>query len=213
VDIAACLEYNIPIMGNNQSYSDVGIFEFCGPLVVKMLFMAGLEVKGNRVAVVSQDKFGEVITEYLQSCQANVLRIINKESSNSKITSRMDAIIVAQYQSKETIIGPGGWIEPHQLAIEHPECTVIQLCGKVDTESLAIYNIRYVPERSIGIHRMAYTLAHLGPKPVIDLHAAGLKVGELMWKEFQRVKDHQTVTKNLCYPGSICQALTNLNKL
>jgi hypothetical protein len=34
----------------------------------------------------------------------------------------------------------------------------------------------------LSSHRMALTLAGLGPRPVIDLHAAGLKAGELALK-------------------------------
>jgi hypothetical protein len=32
---------------------------------------------------------------------------------------------------------------------------------------------------------MAMTLAALGPKPVVELHTAGLKVGEIVWRDGQ----------------------------
>ena len=46
-------------------------------------------------------------------------------------------------------------------------------------EELRDAGLTVLPPRDPGPKRMALTLAELGPRPVIELHAAGLKVGEI----------------------------------
>ena len=40
---------------------------------------------------------------------------------------------------------------------------------------------------------MGETLAYLGPKPIIDLHCAGLKVAEMMYKNETKLRDENTL--------------------
>ena len=42
--------------------------------------------------------------------------------------------------------------------------------------------IEFYPDVPVGAFKMGKTFAFLGEKPVIDLHTAGLKVGEIMKK-------------------------------
>jgi hypothetical protein len=60
-----------------------------------------------------------------------------------------------------------------------PTITVPQFAGRVDVSSLTSLGIALYPCHEIGAHRMAVTLRELGPRPVIELHAAGLKIGEM----------------------------------
>ena len=89
------------------------------------------------------------------------------------------------------------------------ECHVISGndIGDVDVESLLEVGIYCVPEHSIGSRRMTKTLAELGSKPVIDLHTAGLKVGELMWREMQILNNAEQVEKILAVKNPLCQQM------
>jgi hypothetical protein len=115
--------------------------------------------------------------------------------------------------SDDLIVGPGGWLEPDLLAAHHPECTVVQFVGNVDAESLALHHLQCLPDFSVGPRRMAQTLAALGPKPVIDLHAAGLKVGELMWRKMQEIGDAQLVCDILAEERPLCQRMPSPERL
>jgi hypothetical protein len=61
-----------------------------------------------------------------------------------------------------------------------PGISLIQFCGIVEVEELDRVGIGHFPEHNVGAMRMGMTLADLGVRPIIDLHTAGLKVGELM---------------------------------
>jgi len=207
VDLTACRARNIPVMGTCEHHAGLNIFDFCGPLAAKMLFEARIEVKGSHIVVVSGDKFGDVISAYLQGCGACVQHVCRAAQLDLQRAGRLDALLVARYATDEVIVGPGGWAEPAALEACHPECTVVQFAGSVDAESLAMHHLRCVPDFSIGPRRMARTLAALGPKPVIDLHAAGLKVGELMWRKMRLLQDAQHVQRVLEEEHPLCQRL------
>ena len=207
VDIKFCRERNIPVMGTNENYGSLDIFSQCGPLAAKMIFEAGLELKDNNITVASQDKFGDVISSYLRTCKANVTQVREGNQSVYLEAERLDALIIANFESNQLIVGSGGWIEPEKLAKQHPECSVIQFIGNVDTASLSNYGIRCIPKKNIGAKRMAQTLASLGPKPVIELHAAGLKAGELMWNLAKSGFDSQQIEQTLGIPGGLCQPI------
>jgi hypothetical protein len=212
LDLAACWKRNIPVMGTSENHNGLGIFDFCGPLAAKMLFEAGVEVKDNHIAVASQDSFGEVISTYLQACGAQVQRVRKASELDVRQHKRLDALVVACYTTDELIVGPDGWFEADLLATHHPECTVVQFVGNVDAGSLALHGLRCIPGFSVGARRMAQTLAALGPKPVIDLHAAGLKVGELMWRKMQEIGDAQLVSDILAEEMPLCQKMPSLRQ-
>jgi len=207
VDIKFCQERNIPVMGTNENYGSLDIFSQCGPLAAKMIFEAGLELKDNNIIVASQDKFGDVISSYLRTCKANVTQLRERNQSVYLETERLDALVIANFDSNQLIVGAGGWIEPEKLVKHHPECSVIHFIGNVDKDSLTKHGIRCIPESNIGAKRMAQTLSSLGPKPVIDLHAAGLKVGELMWNLAKSGFDSQQIVRTLGYTGGLCQPI------
>jgi hypothetical protein len=211
VDLAECRERNIPVMGTFENYDDLGIFDFCGPLAVKMLLESGIEVKDDYIVVVSRDNFGDVISAYLRACGARVQHVREAAQLDVGWVGRVDALLVACYRTDELIVGPGGWFEPATLAQYHPECTVVQFVGKVDAESLAMQRMRCVPDFTVGPHRMAQTLAVLGPRPVIDLHAAGLKVGELMCRKMRVIQDAGQVERALAGEHALCQCLPKMS--
>jgi len=184
IDIKACEHKNIPIMATNEDYLGLGVFDFCGPLCIKMLFELQIEVYKSKIVIVSRDKFGKVIEKYLKEVGADVYLIKNlKAEANRRYLEDSDALVVADYTSNDVFIGAeGAQISAKELIELSRKISVIQFAGDVDINELDRYNIPYFPQKRIGKFRMGMTLAELGPKPVIDLHCAGLKVGEVMAK-------------------------------
>ncbi len=182
VDLEACMEKGIPILATDESPQGSDVFNFCGPLCAKMLFDAGIEIYGNKITVLSKDKFGKTIKDYLikMGAEVHLVEDIEKES-NRKLLRGCDSLITADYFS-DCQIGKNGQISGRELKEICPHVTVIQYAGGNDIEELDRYNIPYYPRKQVGKYRMGKTLADLGPKPVIDLHCAGLKVGEVMAK-------------------------------
>jgi len=182
VDITACESKNIPVMATNEDYSGLGIFDFCGNLCVKMLFELEIEVYKSKIVIVSGDKFGKVIEKYLKAIGADVYMIGNLKSEMSRrYLEDGDALVVADYTNNDVFVGAeNAQISAKELVELSRKISVIQFTGDVDIGELDKYNIPYFPQKRIGKFRMGMTLAELGPKPVIELHCAGLKVGEVL---------------------------------
>ena len=182
IDIKTCESKNIPVMATNENYSGLGVFDFCGNLCVKMLFELGIEVYKSKIVIVSGDTFGKVIKKYLKAIGADVYLIEDLKSEVSRrYLKDSDALVVAGYTNNDVFVGAeGAQITTKELVERSRKISLIQFAGDVDIDELDKYNIPYFPQKRIGKFRMGMTLAELGPKPVIDLHCAGLKVGEVM---------------------------------
>ena len=195
VDLKACDPLGIPVGGVCEDCNGLNIFRSCGTLAVKMSFEAGLEIAGNRIILISPDRFGPVIESALNANLASVERLDSQASLSRSIVETADAIIVADYTSEQTVLGADEGPSAAQLASWNPGLIIIQFAGSLNVKALAEAGLRVFPERQLQPHSMAFTLSRLGVRPVVFLHAAGLKVGELLWRK--RLK--QSVSEEFRY--------------
>jgi hypothetical protein len=187
VDLAACCRKGIPVLGTNEDYPGLDVFRYSGWLCLKMLLEAELEVHKCRILIISSDKFGRVIEKLLARAGVNVSLSDNLRKVDREQLARGDALVVADYLRDDVIIGPGGDIGAVELSQLNQGITVIQFAGRVDAQGLAESGIKVYPGVELEAHRMALTLSGLGPRPVVELHAAGLKVGEIAMRDRSRL--------------------------
>lgn len=195
VDIEACRKKRIMVLGTNEDAPTLRIFECTKSLILKMLFEHGLEIYQNNFLVISSDKFGKLINETLIKNQAkSKLMPSSRKIDLKKIGfNRLDAIIIADYLNQKTILGREGIVDFSSLEKVFPEVKIIQFAGKVDGSNLPA-------------QKMARTFNELGPKPVIDLIAAGLKVGEEMARARRKFSDINKAKKE-ALKNPLCQDL------
>ena len=178
VDLEACRTNGIAVLGTNENYPGLEVFEYSGWLCLKMLFEAQIEVYKSNIVVVGDDKFSSVIEDRLERCCVCVRRMPTMRGVET--VEDIDAVVVADYTRKDMIIGPEGDVTAAELATMAPGSTVIQFAGRVDVPSLIECGIAVYPGIALDTQRMAKTLAELGVRPVVELHAAGLKVGQVL---------------------------------
>ena len=181
LDLAACRRRGIPVVGTCETHPALRIFDYLGMVVVKLLLEIEVEVMHSRIALVASDPFGKSIEDTLVNLGAQVFRIPepkfgkNWEFPNS---DTLDALVVAEHRSHRQIIGSNGGISvPLVQEIGSP---VIHICGNLDIEALRRAGVKKYPSRQVRPGYMAVTTDYCGPRPVIHLHAGGLKVGEIM---------------------------------
>lgn len=178
VDLSACRERGIAVFATDEHHPDVCVFDSCGLLAVKLLFEAGVEVSGSVVVVVSGDPFGPIIADFLKKLGAQVHLVSTADAANYlELLPQADALIMADFRIPGWLIGFGGVIEPSVLAKWTPGLVVVAFAGGVDGAMLGRLGVRCVPGEGSRAGHMGRTLADLGPRPIINLHAAGLKVG------------------------------------
>jgi hypothetical protein len=176
VDLEACRSKGVLVLGTNEDYLGLEVFAYSGWLCLKMLFDAQIEVHKSKIVVVSSDKFGGAIEELLMRLGVSV-RLVPTLRGIENIHDT-DAVVVADYTREDMIIGPEGDLTAADLVTTAPAATVIQFAGRVDVAGLSAVGVTVYPGVEMSGHRMALTLAAIGPRPVVELHAAGLKVGE-----------------------------------
>jgi len=181
VDINFCKEKNIDVAGVWENHPELRIFDGCGLLSLKLCLEAGLEIYQNNVLVISSDKFGSVAADAFQKAGAQTVQTVQPQNIASLDFSKYDVLFVADYSYEKEIIGEHLVSHIDQLK----SCAVIHLCGCVDFNWLQNEGVFCYPHYNGQKFRMSKTLAHLGMKPLIDLHTAGLKVGESLYRNIE----------------------------
>lgn len=59
----------------------------------------------------------------------------------------------------------------------HPSIKIVHVCGSVVNKEISKSRIECIPTNPAPFGHMSFTLGHVGPKPIVNLQAAGLRVG------------------------------------
>jgi hypothetical protein len=181
LDFAACRYRGIPVVGTCETHPALRIFDYLGIVAVKLLLEAEIEVVRSNIALISSDPFGEAIEACLTRIGADVVRIPLPELGsewNFPDPEKLDALILAEHRSQRELIGENGGIPPD--LVERIGSPVIHICGNIDDKALSSVGGTKYPARQIAPRFMTVTTDYCGPRPVINLHAGGLKVGEIL---------------------------------
>lgn len=180
VDFQVCKDMGIPVMGTDENHPNVGVFDYCGMLAVKMILEAGFEILNNKIAVISSDQFGPVIRSAIIKCGGQAKLYTCNDNYSKMEQENWDSVIVAEYIMNNCILGSKGSINGSKLEkLVKNTCGIIQFAGWNEVKDLLADVVIY-PEENLEPNRMARTLAYLGPWPIVLLHTAGLLVGEKM---------------------------------
>jgi len=221
LDLRECWKKGIPVLGTNEEHEALRIFDYVGHLCLKKLYEAEVEVFRSKIVLIGNNRFGKNIIKTLSAVGAEVLCVTEakeeeiRELGGTKIGDSLgefnvqdkmkscEAIIINTYPSLDVIIGENGDISAKRLKELAHGTAIIQLNGQVDRKSLDAYGFAYLPKEKPIAGHMGWTLADLGPKPLIALHTGGLKVGELLararLKGLHRIKaEHETLKHGIC---------------
>ncbi|MBN1555736.1 MAG: hypothetical protein JXA11_13410 [Phycisphaerae bacterium] len=184
-DIAALRAKGIPTAGTDEQHPDLRTMDYLGTLAGKLLLEMHVEWFRSRVMVIGGGKFGRAVERGLQAGGADVTRFdtsagadVLTDATADIALNTCDAVVVCEHQWRGPLIGPDGPITAEQLAACTNRPVVAHICGNVAAETLPKADIPYRPEHLAPAGTMSLTTAYLGPRPMIDLHTAGLKVGE-----------------------------------
>jgi hypothetical protein len=186
LDLAESIRQGIMVLGTNEDHPDLQQFHYVGSLAKKLLFEMDIEVFHSQIVLVGGGKFGTTAYHSLCASGANVYQIrpaYGDSLNNTTIKMHLadcDAIVFVEHQYSEKLIGDGGQITAQELHSLNPGIVVVHIAGNVDYKDLTHLKIPIRPFRFSSHGYMSVTTAYLGPKPLIQLHSAGLKVGEAM---------------------------------
>ncbi len=183
LDLSACRARGIPVLGTCESDARLETFRYLGPVVLKLLLTEDIEVFRGRFLVIGEEPFLSPVVATLNANGAGVRALVPSRgdvipsAALEQMVSQCDAMIVIDHRSGRPAVGAGGvpvaWLAESGVALVH-------VCGHVDDDALTAAGIAKIPARRVPLGYMTVTTDFIGPRPVIDLHAAGLKVGEIL---------------------------------
>ena len=197
VDLAACLERGVLVLGTNEGDPRLRTMDLVGTLASTLLDNAGLKIRNANVVVVGGGPFGSSVARRLDALGANVIVCAEKRLDEDVeplriaaalgseraggLLERADALVIADHHSEHVLIGPAAAITTEKLHASRGQLLIVHLSGLIDTAGLRAANCTIVPEHvPTKARTMSVTTGFLGPRPVIELHTAGLKVGQIM---------------------------------
>jgi hypothetical protein len=94
---------------------------------------------------------------------------------------QVDSVVVIEHRYKDELFGQ----ENQDLLqiIAERQLPFIHVCGNIDDECLRLSGVRKYPQLTAEVGYMTVTTAHVGVKPVVDLHVAGLHAGSLVARQ------------------------------
>lgn len=180
IDLAICDEYKIAVVGTNEDHPLVDVLRYCGHLVAKMIFELEIEVLRSRIAVIGSNLFTRHIVSELEHLGSSVVACRSWEDLASEPRGSLDAAVYIDYWNRTgppSIVLEPAWME------SHTGVPLIQFVGGLDLAKFRNASWLILPDRAVPAQRMWRTLADLGTRPVIELHAAGLKAAELTLRD------------------------------
>ena len=187
LDLEAAREKEICVLGTNEHHHLLKTFDYIGHLALKMLYESEIEVFGSSIVILGCGEFAAITAKTLNSVGSCINWIpTDKHPCPKKIKraiSKADALLVIDHVSGQDLISEtSDFIQPTTLSSTNPSISVIHMCGGADRNALLNAGIHCFPGSFSSIGSMSLTTDYLGPKPLIDLHTAGLKVGTLMFR-------------------------------
>jgi len=181
VDLAGCRELDIPVLGTNEDDPRLRTFGYLPGIAAKLLLQLGTEVFGSRLLLVSGGRFATEIEQGLTRMGAEVdlfsPPLPAGDAAFEAAVTRADALVVADHPSSAPILGPDAGYTSRDLLKLSPGLVLAHIAGDVDEREIADSGIARAPGRIAAPGSMSVTAGYLGPKPVIDLHTAGLRIG------------------------------------
>jgi hypothetical protein len=186
LDLDGCRRRGISVLGTNERHPGVEVLSYLGPLAVRLVLEVGVEVFQSRIVVLGSGAFADVSATALRALGADVDQFPISEDGTfddrgaAHVLQQTDALVVAEHHSRKPLLGASCALDGRRLAELNSGLAVVHIAGAVDEADLVAAGIRVHPETVAPPGYMSANTAYVGPAPVIRLHAAGLKVGEIM---------------------------------
>lgn len=175
LDLQACRERGIKVYGTNEQDSRLRTMEYIGYTVLSLLLARKIAPFGAAILLTGCNRFVTPVENVLLANGYDVTAIT--EYNEPPELEDLAAIVVLEHERDVYIIGRNrAFIQTSAIP---DETLVIHISGRIDFENAGF---DFVPPEPREFGNMSYTTDFIDNRAVIDLHTAGLKVGEGMLK-------------------------------
>ena len=197
LDLGACLERGILVLGTNEDDARLQTMALVGAIASRLLEEAAVTIAGAPIVVLGGGVFGSSVARRLDTLGARVsircagpvdgdVAHLRSAEPRSDLVD-VAALVVADHESTRLLVGRDGELSVEALVAANDDLVVVHVSGLIDVAAIRAAGCRLVPSTiATAARTMSVTTSVLGPRPVIQLHTAGLKVGEIMARERRR---------------------------
>lgn len=198
VDLRACADYGIPVLGTDEADARMRIFDYLGYIALKMMLELELEIFKSKVVLIASGPFGSATAAALRRNDIELVHIDPEVAwfpQSEEVVCALqdaDAIVLSEHRKHVCLVGGNG------ISVESIKASgakIIHLAGAVDDDALQSAGLEKYPTRRVGWGYMTVTTDYVGPRPVIELHAGGLKVGEALCRGMRDLGDAQAAIR------------------
>jgi hypothetical protein len=183
LDLTLARERNIPVLGTNESDPRLRTMEYVGVAALKALLNCGIEALGSHVLIVGSGAFAQACRDVMARIGAVVTLVDSRDADYGQQATRevigQDVVIVAEHLSRRCLLGSDG-LDLSQIVPSQRPSLIVHVAGEVERLHCERYGVPTYPETVASNGYMSLATDTVGPKPVIDLHTAGLVVGASM---------------------------------
>jgi hypothetical protein len=189
LDLEACRERGIVVLGTNEGRPPCDMSGYSAFLGIKVLFELGFEGYGTRTLLLGgQETLAVALERGLAALGVPVTRFGaaggrpygELPAHFAEHGAAYDALLVAEHADPRLLLGRGGLLELDAIRRVNPALGVGVIAGGVDAEALRGSGLHHFPGDVRPFGHMSYQAYELGPRPVLELFAAGLAVGQAM---------------------------------
>jgi hypothetical protein len=168
IDIKYCIKKKIAVIGVNEDHADIRIMDYISDLAI----MKKDEYFLKKIAVFGSCKFSEKI---LQHHKWDRYYLTEFENLIENIDD-YDGVLLSHHSIENR-----EYFNKLELTRINRRIKFIQISGGLISYTHANkMGFNVYPPKLVKAGYMGWTLIELGPKPLIDLHTAGLRVGEIV---------------------------------
>ncbi|MFC2001675.1 hypothetical protein ACFLUZ_04120 [Chloroflexota bacterium] len=193
LDLGACHERGIVVLGTNEHHPLLNLFRSNGFLICKLLFDKGFGVYKDKLLLMASGYIGDNAADFLIKNEVSFNRVLFDDripdAQSTFIRTRdevmnniesYNAIIVAENHHNVDLISRRGFITTTLLKERNPLIQIIHICGSVNRADIVAEDLAIYPEDTKPFGYMTVSPDYLDHKTALELNTAGLKVGEVM---------------------------------
>jgi hypothetical protein len=189
LDLAACRQRGVLVLGTDEGRPPCDMRGYSALLAIKLLFELGLEGHGSRTLLLGgQPTLAVAMERGLSALGVPVTRFGGCGGRPYDALAEhflayggnYDALLVAEHEDPRCLLGADGLIGFETIHRVNPALAIGVVAGAVDSAGLRQSGLRHVPAEIQPFGHMSYQPYELGPRPVLELFAAGLAVGQAM---------------------------------
>lgn len=194
LDLEECRQRGILVMGTDEI--TLNRFPFAGYLPMKLLFQCDVEVFKSRLLLIGSGHSGRGMVEVFHKNGFDFRWICFDDAVPEHLAGYcidhadrraildwirdVDAVVCFEHLHNRPVIHADGILDPKAMHAANDSLVLVHVSGVVDFDTLEQLGVHIHPRRRVPFGTMSIGTWEMGPRAIIELTMAGIKVGEAM---------------------------------